>query len=340
MVHAAPRAADRAVGFRIADPIGCAVSTRWSILLRMAKLQRWRRRGTAGEGTDPEAAAPAADPDSPDESAGRDDPAGTTRTAAPPTDDEPARSRRPDDGEETSASSSIWNSAAVLLAQAAHPKQGVATALAVFAVAVLAGRPAREAGVILATVLTGQAILGWHNDLVDRRRDAAHEAAGKPVADGRLSTANTWFALVLAALLLIPLSITTGITAGMIYLASVAVGMLGNVLFRTTPLSWWSWAVSYAMLPAYLTYGGWGGQATGAPPETAITVLAALIGIGVHFLRSVWGLVEDHQDGWHSLPLKVGLKLGATRLLVASTGYLIVVTLIAVVVASQVGLAR
>ncbi|QYJ02701.1 UbiA family prenyltransferase [Nocardioides panacisoli] len=284
----------------------------------MAIMQRWRRRDPATEeDARPRPAPPSAG--APDRSPHRD--AATTQSADSP-------------------SGSLLDSPALLLVRAAHPKQGALTAAVVFGVAVLAGRPAREAGVILATVLTGQAILGWHNDLVDRRRDRAHEATGKPLADGRLSPANTWFALILAALLLLPLSITTGITAGMIYLASVAVGMLGNVLFRTTPLSWWSWAASYAMLPAYLTYGGWGGQATGAPPETAITVLAALIGVGVHFLRSVWGLVGDHQDGWNSLPLKVGLKLGATRLLMLSSVYLGVMAVVTVVVASQVGIAR
>jgi 4-hydroxybenzoate polyprenyltransferase len=235
---------------------------------------------------------------------------------------------------------SLRDSSPVLLLQAAHPKQGLVTALAVFGVAVLTGRPAREAGVVLATVLVGQAILGWHNDLVDRRRDQAHHAPGKPVADGRLSTGNTWFTMIIAVLVLVPLSITTGITAGMIYLGSVAVGMLGNVLFRTTWLSFWSWAVSFALLPAYLSYGGWGGQAEGLPPEPVIVALAAALGVGVHLLRSVWGLVADHEDGWSTLPLKLGLKLGATRLLVLSSVYLAAVVVVLVIEGARVGLSQ
>ena len=38
-------------------------------------------------------------------------------------------------------------------------------------------------------------------------------------------------------------------------------------------------------------------------------------------MRAVWGLVADHEDGWTYLPLKLGLKLGATRLLALSTLY-------------------
>lgn len=209
----------------------------------------------------------------------------------------------------------------LLLFQAAHAKQAIITALAVALVALLVQRPAEEVAVVLLTVLVGQTILGWHNDIVDKARDEAHGATGKPIADGRLDPGAAWYAIIVAALVLVPLSITTGITAGAIYLVSVCVGMLGNVILRTGFFSWVTWAVSYAMLPAYVSYGGWGGQAVGDPPETAITILAGLLGIGVHFMRAVWGLVADHEDGWTYLPLKLGLKLGATRLLALSTLY-------------------
>ncbi|MDZ5621274.1 UbiA family prenyltransferase [Nocardioides sp. HM23] len=228
----------------------------------------------------------------------------------------------------------------LLLVQAAHAKQAIVTALVMGGVAVLADRPAQEAGVILLTVLVGQTILGWHNDIVDKARDEAHRTPRKPIADGRLDPGAAWYAIVVAALILVPLSITTGITAGAIYLVSVCVGMLGNVVLRTGFFSWVTWAVSFAMLPAYLSYGGWGGQAVGEPPETAITILAALLGIGVHFMRAVWGLVADHEDGWTYLPLKLGLKLGATRLLALSTLYTVGIAVALGVVGYQQGLSQ
>ena len=228
----------------------------------------------------------------------------------------------------------------LLLFQAAHAKQAVLTALAMGGAAVLAERSAREAGVVLMTVLVGQVILGWHNDIVDRERDAAHGTPGKPIADGRLDPGAAWYAIIVAALILVPLAITTGITAGGIYLVSVCVGMLGNVMLRTGFFSWVTWAISFGMLPAYLSYGGWGGQAVGDPPETAITILAGALGIGIHFTRAVWGLVADHEDGWTYLPLKLGLKIGATRLLALSTLYVIGILVAIGYVASDVGLSR
>lgn len=226
------------------------------------------------------------------------------------------------------------------LLQSAHAKQAVGTALAMGLVAAIAGRPAREAGVVLLTVLVGQTILGWHNDIVDRQRDRSHDLKGKPLAMGRLQADTVWYAIVVATLLLVPLSIMTGIRAGCLYLAAVAIGMLGNIVLRTGFFSWWSWAASFALLPAYLSYGGWGGQAVGSAPETSIVVLAALLGVGIHFLRAVWGLVADHEDGWTYLPLRLGLKIGATRLLALSTLYTVVITVLLFVMGAKVGLSR
>jgi 4-hydroxybenzoate polyprenyltransferase len=228
----------------------------------------------------------------------------------------------------------------VLLVRAAHPRQAVLTAVGVAAAAALADRPTREVLVVLATVLVGQTILGWHNDLVDRERDRRHDLPGKPIAQGRLDPGTVWFALACAVLLLVPLAISTGITAGCLYLASVGIGLLGNVVLRQGLLSWLPWAASYALLPGYLSYGGWGGEALGEPPEPVIVVLAAMLGIGVHVLRALWGLVPDNADGWTYLPLRLGLRLGATRLLVVASVYVALVVVALAVAGTYVGLSK
>ena len=224
--------------------------------------------------------------------------------------------------------------------RAAHSRQGLATAVGLAAVAALDGRPTREVGVVLATVLVGQAVLGWHNDLVDRERDRRHDAPGKPVARGRLDPGSVWFVLICAVLLLVPLSVSTGVTAGSAYLASVAVGLFGNAVLRTGFFSWVPWAVAFALYPAYLSYGGWGGATVGDPPEVVVVVLFALLGVGVHFFRALWGLVPDNADGWTYLPLKLGLRIGAGKLLVVSVLYLALVLVALAVAGSRVGLSQ
>ena len=89
-----------------------------------------------------------------------------------------------------------------LLIRAAHPRQALITV----------GRHDRRRGAgrasqpraaarSLGTVLVGQVILGWFNDLVDRKRDARHQRTGKPLSDGRLDPGTVWFCLALAVFL-------------------------------------------------------------------------------------------------------------------------------------------
>lgn len=204
------------------------------------------------------------------------------------------------------------------LARAAHPVVGVLSALGLAAAAALSGRSGREVAAVLATVLVGQAVLGWHNDLVDRTRDGSRDRQDKPLVQGRTDPGTVWFWLAIGVLLVVPLAVFHGVEAGLSYLGALLVGVLGNVVLRRSWLSWLPWAVSFALYPAFLAYGGWSGQGRDAPPEIGITVLAALLGVCVHFLVSLRGLVADHQDGVRSLPLRVALRIGAPRLLWAS----------------------
>jgi len=228
----------------------------------------------------------------------------------------------------------------VLLIRAAHPRQALLTAAGLAGAAALAGRPGREVGLVLVTALVGQAVLGWHNDLVDRRRDAKRLPSGKPIADGYLDPATAWFALGCGVLLLVPLAISNGVTAGCFYLASVGIGVMSNVVLRQGWFSWLTWAASYALLPGFLSYGGWGGQTTGNPPELPMVALAAALGIGVHFLCALPGLVADHEDGIRHLPLRVALKVGATRLLVITLAWTALALVGLLLVGNAVGLSQ
>jgi hypothetical protein len=97
-------------------------------------------------------------------------------------------------------------------------------------------------------------------------------------------------------------------------------------------LSWLPWAVQFALYPAYLAYGGWNGQGTDTPPTIVVTALAAVLGVLVHVLRALPGLVPDNQDGRRHLPLRIALRTGAPRLLLLAsvlTGLVVVGLLVA-----------
>ncbi len=225
-----------------------------------------------------------------------------------------------------------------LLLTAAHPRLGMATAAGLGLAATLSGRPAREVGMVLLTALVGQCVLGWGNDLVDRRRDAAEGRDDKPVARELLAPGDLGFALTCALLLVVPLAMSHGLWAGTSYLAALAVALLGLVVLRGGWLSWLPWAVSYALYPAFLAYGGWAGDGRETPPELAITALAAVLGVCVHVMTALPGLVGDHEAGRRHLPLRIALRTGAPRLLWAG-GALTAAVLGALLYAgSQVGL--
>jgi len=274
------------------------------------------RTASRSGGRDPEATTPDETPDE-------------TPTEAPP---EPAtRERR-------SLRLRLGDALPVTLLLAAHPRQAVLTAVAVGVAALLTGREPREVLVVAATVLVGQSLLGWHNDLADRRRDARHETPRKPVAQGRLDPGTLGFAIAVAVLLVVPLSISVGVTAGTYYLGSLVAGALGNAALRKGRFSFLTWATSFGLLVPYLSYGGWGGGTEGSPPQPAMIAVAALLGVGVHVVRSIWGLVTDDQDGWESVPLRLGRRLGATRLLLLSGGFCLACVAGLVVVGATVGL--
>lgn len=228
----------------------------------------------------------------------------------------------------------------VQLVRAAHPRQALLTAAGLALAAVLSDRPAREVGLVAVTVLVGQALLGWDNDLVDEVADRADQRTAKPLVGGGLDRGTLGFWHACAVLLVVPLSLSSGINAGLAYLLSLAVGVLGNRLLRKGPLSWLPWAVAFALYPAYLSYGGWGGGADGHPPTVAITVAAAFLGIGVHVLVALRGLVDDNRAGRRHLPLRLALRVGAPRLLVLACLYCVVAAGAIAVVGGTVGLSQ
>ena len=208
----------------------------------------------------------------------------------------------------------LATTASLLLVRAAHPRQALVTAAVLGAAAAVAGRPLREVGLVATTVLVGQSLLGWSDDLVDRERDV-RRSPGKPLAGGRLYPGTVWFALTCAVLLVVPLAVANGRRAGATYLALLLVSAVGDRFLHARALSFAPWMASFALYPAFLAYGGWGGVGSPTPPTPVMVALAAALGLGVHVLLALPGLVHDHEEGEKSFPMLVALRTGTPRLL-------------------------
>jgi 4-hydroxybenzoate polyprenyltransferase len=155
---------------------------------------------------------------------------------------------------------------------------------------------------------------------------------------GWIDPGTVTFATSCVVLLVIPLSVANGTEAGIAHLGAVFSAWLYNFWFKRTVLSWLPYALSFGLLPAFLSYGGLGGGYHGGPPTVAMTVLAALLGIGIHFLNVLPDLVEDNETGVRHLPLRIALRIGAPKLLWISTTYTALVAAGMLVAALTVGL--
>jgi 4-hydroxybenzoate polyprenyltransferase len=224
------------------------------------------------------------------------------------------------------------------LVVACHPLAALAMTIALTVAAALTGRTTLEVGLVAITVLAGQVTVGWLDDLVDRERDTRVGRLDKPVALGWVDPGTVAFAIAVAVLTVVPLSIANGTYAGLAHLAAVASLWTYHLFFKRTLLSWLPFAVSFALLPAFLSYGGLGGGVHGGPPAPVMVALAALLGIGVHFLVALPDLVEDNETGVRHLPLRIALKIGAPRLLWISVAYTGVVVAGLVVAGLTVGI--
>ena len=202
------------------------------------------------------------------------------------------------------------------LVRSAHPKQAVFLAAVLGVLAAVDGRPEREYLSAAAAVLAVQLSLGLSNDLCDQQHDYRAQTPGKPIASGALPASRASYWMIVLILLAVPLSVQNGSVAGLALLLTLPIGWVHNRWLHRTAFSWVGWTLSAALLPAFLSYGGWAGGLHGGPPTWAVTAAAAAVGFCLHFVTTLGDLVDDNKSGARNLPLRIALRTGAPRLLV------------------------
>jgi 4-hydroxybenzoate polyprenyltransferase len=225
----------------------------------------------------------------------------------------------------------------VSLLLSCHPLPAAAMTVGLTVAAALTGRSAPECLLVVCTVFAGQLTIGWINDVVDADRDRRTGRQDKPVALGWVDARTVLVATAVMTLLVIPLSLANGTESGLAHLGFVLGAWLYNLYFKRTVLSWLPYVVAFGLLPAFVSYGGLGLGRHGAPPTVALTVTAALLAVGIHFLNTLPDLEEDRATGLRHLPLLVALRIGTRRLWWLSTAYTGAAAVALLVAAVKVG---
>lgn len=195
-------------------------------------------------------------------------------------------------------------SAVLGLAHGCHPGPTVAVTTLVTVLAAATGRDATGVALVAAAVLTGQLSVGWSNDYLDAARDSAVGRRDKPTVNAEVSRRALAIAAVSAAVLCVPLSLMSGVLAGVTHLIGVAAGWGYNVVLKRT---WWSWLpylVAFGFVPAFVTLGLPGhpwppGWATGA---------AALLGVAAHLANVLPDIDDDLTTGVRGFPQRLGKR--------------------------------
>jgi 4-hydroxybenzoate polyprenyltransferase len=203
-----------------------------------------------------------------------------------------------------------WLHSTVELLRCTHLEASLTVTAVGTALAVEAGRGA-SAALVAASLLAGQFSIGWSNDWLDARRDLAVGRGDKPVVRGTVGRDTLRHAALGALAWCVVLSLASGLIAGTVHLAAVALAWGYNLGLKATSASVIPYAGAFGLLPVFAWLAGPGGRL----PPAWIVVTGALLGAGAHFTNALPDLAEDARTGVRGLPQ----RLGASGALVAAT---------------------
>lgn len=204
------------------------------------------------------------------------------------------------------------------LLRAAHPGPAFAVTLLAGLLGLAVGLGPVDVLLVVAAVGTGQLSIGWSNDLVDASRDRAVGRTDKPLATGEIDLRLVRAACAVALLATVPLSLATGVVAGLVALVTVASGWAYNLGLKSTAWSWLPYALAFGALPAFVSLVD---NADRLPPWWMVAA-GALLGVGAHLVNVLPDLADDAATGVRGLPHRLGERRSsalAAAVLVAAT---------------------
>lgn len=211
---------------------------------------------------------------------------------------------------------------AVGLLGAFHPGPALAVTAASCAFAWRVGRTPAGIALVGAAVLAGQCSVGWQNDDVDAERDALAGRRDKPVVTGAVGRHAVRAAWLAAGAATVPLSLASGWKAGLVHLGAVGLAWAYNLGAKATAASFVPYAVSFGLLPCFVTLG-----LPGAPfPGWWVPAGTALLGLAAHGANVLPDLEMDRRQGTLGLPQRLGRRKSLVMMSLTLLGAAVVLT--------------
>lgn len=151
---------------------------------------------------------------------------------------------------------------------------------------------------LFVAVFSGQLVVGWTNDLVDRERDRRVGRRDKPLATGAISVTLVRTATGATGAVCVLASLLCGLGAGLMHLLAVGAALAYNFGLKSTVFSWLPYSLAFGSLPAVVSLS----RDPAALPPWWMVAVGALLGFAAHLLNAVPDLADDAATGVRGLP--------------------------------------
>lgn len=203
------------------------------------------------------------------------------------------------------------------LVVASHPGPVATVTVITTCAAAAAGRNAAGLALVAVTVLAGQLSVGWSNDAHDADRDRRAGRLDKPTVRGDVSAALLWRGAFTTLAAAVALSyVCAGPLGGTAHVVALASAWSYNLALKTTIASPLPYAVSFGLIPAFVTYG----LATPVAPAAWITVTCALMGVGGHLANALPDIDSDRSVAAGGLAAAIGPRASAVTAVASLMG--------------------
>lgn len=191
---------------------------------------------------------------------------------------------------------------AVLGLRVIHPLPSALNTALVIALAIVAGAPLLEAGLLGLAMLGFQASIGALNDVADADRDRLTKPR-KPIPAGVIDRSGATIVAVAGAAVGLVISSGFGLPVLILGATGYGCGLAYDLVMRRRGQGWVCYAGAFPLLLAWT----WMAAAGSLPPGWPFLLpLAALAGPTIHLANSLVDLDADEQAGVASLATSLG----------------------------------